>query len=230
MKILTTWCTLLLFFGCLSTTVAQSAPAATEPTTQVKKTHPDHVAIYEVLASDHSVKHGKYTMKSSHWSGEGTYDMGRKTGVWSFSSSQHGLESQYDFTNLKLLHERIPATELPLKPKPLVYQEGTYVEKQVDSEAMLLGGKSRLMHFMSKNIRYPAAAQRAGIQGVVVLAIEIDENGQMLDHKVFSSVSDDLDKESLRVLKLVPNDWIPAVVDGKPARSVLYLPVPYRLM
>ena len=65
--------------------------------------------------------------------------------------------------------------------------------------------------FIKKHLRYPAEAKANGDKGTVRLKLKLDKNGKITHVKVVKSVTDLLDKEAIRVAKLMP-DWLPAMV------------------
>lgn len=82
--------------------------------------------------------------------------------------------------------------------------------------------------WLSANIRYPATAAEAGIQGRVVVSILIEKDGSISTVAVMRGVDKDLDKEAVRVVKSMPK-WNPGKNNGVPVRSYFILPVTFRL-
>ena len=97
----------------------------------------------------------------------------------------------------------------------------------VQNEAEFPGGQSALMKWLSKNIRYPEAAYRNRIQGVVTVKFVIEKDGSVSGVSVLKGVDKDLDAEAVRVVKRMPK-WKPAW-DGKPVRSYFTLPITFKL-
>lgn len=83
--------------------------------------------------------------------------------------------------------------------------------------------------FLSKNIRYPSIAVEIGLQGRVTCQFVINKDGSIEDVQVVRSVDPSLDKEAMRVIKLMPK-WQPGIQNGKPVRVKYYLPVNFKLM
>ena len=75
--------------------------------------------------------------------------------------------------------------------------------------------KGYLDEFIKKRLRYPRTAIRAGIEGEVIATFLIDTKGNVTDLCIVQSVSEELDKETLRVLSLMPR-WKPARHSAKP--------------
>ena len=90
------------------------------------------------------------------------------------------------------------------------------------------GGINGLMRFLSENIRYPAEAQKSGIQGSVVLQFVVNTDGSIVDIQVVRSVDPSLDREAIRVVELMPN-WTPGEQRGKKVRVRYTLPINFRL-
>lgn len=64
---------------------------------------------------------------------------------------------------------------------------------------------------------YPVAAKRAGVEGLVVLVITIDETGKVVDAKVVKGLGYGLDEAALNVVQRW--EYEPASIDGKPIKS-----------
>ena len=80
------------------------------------------------------------------------------------------------------------------------------------------------------NIRYPANAQRARAQGRVFVSFVVCEDGSLCDHEVVKSTGNqDLDKEAVRVVKQMKNNWTPSEIRGRKVRTKYNLPVNFTL-
>ena len=90
------------------------------------------------------------------------------------------------------------------------------------------GGDAECMRFLNKNIKYPPIAQENGIQGRVILQFVVNKDGSIVDVTVARSVDPYLDKEAVRVVKMMPK-WKPGKQRGKPVRVKYTLPVMFRL-
>ena len=69
----------------------------------------------------------------------------------------------------------------------------------VENMPEFAGGMGGLMQYLSKNIKYPVEAQKAGIQGRVIMQVIIDKNGNVTNPKVTQPVDPLLDTEAIRV-------------------------------
>jgi periplasmic protein TonB len=90
------------------------------------------------------------------------------------------------------------------------------------------GGDQALMEFLSKHIEYPTVAQNNGIQGKVILGFVVSKTGKVEDVQIIRSLDPSLDKEALRVVKLL-GYWIPGEQKGEKVSVRYTLPVVFRL-
>lgn len=91
------------------------------------------------------------------------------------------------------------------------------------------GGPDALIAFINKNINYPQTAQDNGIQGKVVVQFVIEKDGSVGLMGVARSVDPELDKEAMRVCKML-NDFTPGRnTDGEPVRVWYKLPIIFKL-
>ena len=82
------------------------------------------------------------------------------------------------------------------------------------------GGNIQFNRWLAKNLNYPEAARRQKIQGVVVVSFMVNADGTTSDEKIVTSVDPLLDREVLRVFRMMPR-WEPGMEKGKPCRVLL---------
>lgn len=98
----------------------------------------------------------------------------------------------------------------------------------VESQPEYPGGMGELIKFLSRNIKYPAAAQQARVQGKVIVEFLVGKDGSISDIKVKRSVNPELDAEAVRVIGLMPK-WRPGEQRGKAVDVRYELPITFRL-
>ena len=87
-----------------------------------------------------------------------------------------------------------------------------------------VGGERALFTFLAQNMKYPADAQEAGVQGRAVVELTIAADGSMVNPHVTSSVHPLLEKEALRVVSMLQR-WNPAVNEnGQAVSATITLP------
>jgi TonB family protein len=99
--------------------------------------------------------------------------------------------------------------------------------KKVEVEAEFPGGQDAWVQYLIKNIHYPQAAAKNGIQGDVIVEFIVNTNGHLSDIHAISG-PDSLRAESVRVIK-ESGKWIPAMDQGKKVASYRSQPINYRL-
>jgi len=90
------------------------------------------------------------------------------------------------------------------------------------------GGMVEFMKWLTKNLKYPALAQQQKIQGKVLVAFIINKDGTITDPKIVSSAGPELDREALRVIRIMP-EWSPGEDHGKPCRTYFRIPIVFKL-
>ena len=90
------------------------------------------------------------------------------------------------------------------------------------------GGDAALMKYLANNIKYPAIAKDAGIQGTVFVTFVVDEKGEVKDVKVLRSLGGGTDEEAIRVVKSMPK-WSPGKQRGKAVKVQYNLPIRFTL-
>ena len=90
------------------------------------------------------------------------------------------------------------------------------------------GGVQELLGFLSKTIKYPAEAEKAGTQGRVIATFVVRKDGSISDAHIVKSVDPLLDAEALRVINAMPA-WTPGTQNGKPVNVKYTVPINFRL-
>lgn len=90
------------------------------------------------------------------------------------------------------------------------------------------GGMVAFMKWLTHNLKYPQAAQQQKIQGKVVVSFIVNKDGSLTDAKVVQPVNPMLDREAMRVVKMMPK-WKPGVNNNQPCRTMIAIPVVFKL-
>jgi protein TonB len=111
------------------------------------------------------------------------------------------------------------------------------VREEVDEEQIFTiveempsfpGGDAALMKYLGNNIKYPAIAKDAGIQGTVYVTFVVNEQGLVKDAKVLRSIGGGCDEEAIRVVQSMPK-WKPGKQRGKSVKVQYNLPIRFTL-
>lgn len=98
----------------------------------------------------------------------------------------------------------------------------------VELPASFPGGESGLMEYLARNIRYPEMAQQNGVEGRVIVKFIINKDGSVSEPEIVKSVSEELDREALRLVNKMPK-WQPALYKGEPVKSIFTVPINFKL-
>lgn len=123
-----------------------------------------------------------------------------------------------------LVDEQIskPKENIPIDPNDMKIYE------VVEEMPSFPGGMSALMTWLSQNIKYPAVAAEAKVEGRVMTQFVIEKDGSINDVKVIQSVDPSLDKEAVRVVKNMPR-WTPGKQNGLAVRVKYTFPLTFKL-
>lgn len=117
------------------------------------------------------------------------------------------------------------AVNTPPEPKEDVAKKVFDVVEEMPS---FPGGNGALMQFLQSNVKYPVVAQENGVQGRVQIGFVVERDGSITDVRVVRSVDPSLDKEAMRVVKMMPR-WNPGKQNGQTVRVKYTVPVLFRL-
>lgn len=90
------------------------------------------------------------------------------------------------------------------------------------------GGGSAFIQWLTRQLRYPPLAQSQRIQGRVVVSFIVNKDGSIADVKLEKSVNALLDREALRVIRMMPR-WKPGVHNNQPCRTMVTVPVVFKI-
>lgn len=90
------------------------------------------------------------------------------------------------------------------------------------------GGNRAVNKFLSENLTYPTDCINNKIQGRVIINFDVEVDGSISNIEVLRSVHPSLDREGIRVIRLMPR-WFPGIHKGKFARVKYTLPITFKL-
>lgn len=90
------------------------------------------------------------------------------------------------------------------------------------------GGEEALYKFLSKHVRYPSKATKAGAQGTVMTLFWIEKDGSLSDIQVIGRVHPALDAEAYRVIGSMPR-FVPSRTHLVPIRVRFRVPLRFVL-
>ena len=99
---------------------------------------------------------------------------------------------------------------------------------EVENAPKYPGGETAMFQFLGKNIRYPAAAAKAGIQGKVFISFIVNETGTVQNVLVTKGIGYGCDEEAARVIKSFPA-WTPGEQNGHKVNVKLTVPINFML-
>ena len=118
--------------------------------------------------------------------------------------------------------------ENPEQPTVLDMENNPLNFRVVEELPEFPGGATEFMKWLTKNLRYPTAAQQHKVQGKVVAQFIVNKDGTVSDIEIVKPVDPSLDREALRVLRMMPK-WKAGMQDAKPCRTQVCIPIVFKL-
>lgn len=117
------------------------------------------------------------------------------------------------------LTDRVPKEQNAQVGKTVIDTTKIYNMGEVDNTAFI--SNAAIMDHMKK-LKYPENLEPMNGKGTIELTVERD--GRVSDVKIIKGIHPDLDKEFIRVIKMLRFER-PATIDGLPVRSKLEMPI-----
>lgn len=100
--------------------------------------------------------------------------------------------------------------------------------KDLNKAAMQQCATEQLLKFVYDNIRYPAIARDAGVEGTVYVRFIVEKDGSVSNISVMRDIGAGCGEETIRVVKKMPK-WRPGKQRGMPVRVQFNLPIKFKL-
>ena len=136
--------------------------------------------------------------------------------------SYPGLKTQYATVKLGVRH----GIHMPIEGYNPSKEELVYMV--VEEMPEYPGGMAECMKFLSENVKYPASAHEANIQGRVIVKFTVQKDGTLTDVQIVRGVNPELDAEAIRVVKMMPK-WKPGKQKGKSVNVNFTIPITFSL-
>ena len=213
---------------------------------------------YYVLRKDKTIKHGSYKSvwvngnprqegyyhmgkKDSLWiyynrmkpvvGSRGYYKEGKKIGIWEYYDDRGNILNRYDHTERFLSYSSYEDTTKvhAIRITDSLSLNDSIIETKLDFPPVYLEGEKNKFRIIQDNIVYPSTAIKDNIFGTVRIAFFVTKEGYAVDHKIIKSIGGGCYEEALRVVKLIPDEWCPGVLDGNIVEARVIVPITFVL-
>lgn len=96
-------------------------------------------------------------------------------------------------------------------------------EDYTDAATKSLCANKKLFSFIQKNLKFPEAAKKSGVEGRVVTSFIVEADGRLTNIKVVQDIGSGCGDAAVAVLKAMPN-WVPGLKDGNAVAVEMKLP------
>lgn len=216
----------LLFLACIISSLFSFAQETKKIV--IKSKTPAFTEEFYVLVDSPDIRHGEYvrTFNGEYGTSEnGQYDRGKRVGIWQYKGFKGEIEQQIDFSNQKV----ILAKPLRLMTSSFIIQGDSLVENTASDLPLFLGGQSRISSYLIKHLEYPMSAKRVGMDGLVFVSAIVTKDGKLINEKVEMGLGYGLDEESIRVIQMLPDEWLPVGWGSQPQDCKVVFQIRYLL-
>ena len=174
---------------------------------------------------------------------------------WTFFADDEDLEAEMELSPLKRDQDEIPMmlpqeqkaeqpkseqlnlveedVELPPPVEPeLMEKPDPEAEAEEKPEVVDMYNEPidfrEFMKWLTKNLKYPALAQKRKVKGRVVAQFVVNTDGSISDLELTEKLETSCDNEVLRVLRMMPK-WQAGMMNAKPCRTKVCIPVVFNL-
>ncbi len=148
---------------------------------------------------------------------------GYKTGIWEYYDGSNELALKIDYDRNQIIYLA------PDNGPYAVEINGEFVMKEVDRQPRYLGSMSEILLTIASAIDYPEKARANGIQGNFQVAFTVGVDGRMQDFEVLNDLGQGCGAAAVSALKVVPAQWIPALIDGRPYPTRFIIPYRFEI-
>lgn len=146
-------------------------------------------------------------------------------------SDEETIEEELDIKDMEVevdtkVDYEVPETVIEEPEEEPVEEEEIFTI--VEQMPEFPGGIEALFKYLADNLKYPAMARDAKIQGKVYVTFVVDKDGSISDVKVLRGIGGGCDEEAVRVIKNMPK-WKPGRQRDIPVRVQYNLPINFIL-
>ncbi|GAB3689335.1 M56 family metallopeptidase [Spirosoma flavus] len=121
-----------------------------------------------------------------------------------------------------------PNPAMPARITPTTETINGKVYTSVEEPAAFPTGIPGLMQYVAHELRYPAKAKAAGVEGNVFVEFVVLPTGEIGTATIKKGIGSGCDEEALRIVRQMPR-WLPAQQNGKPVATQFVLPIQFAL-
>ena len=144
------------------------------------------------------------------------------------------LDQKFNYTTRELIFNQ---DDLTKNNKYKVINATDTIETVLDRPPVYIGGSGFINECFSDSIKYPQDARENLIMGTFYVLFIIDQDGNTSNFKTVSGKTPEKDSfkmgslraEAVRVVKLIPPNWLPGILNGKPVKVECVMPIRFVL-
>jgi protein TonB len=106
--------------------------------------------------------------------------------------------------------------------------DDTGIASSIDVYPRYPGGDDSRLYYLRRQVRYPEAALKAQVQGVVMVVFVVEVDGTVSHVEVPNPIGGGCDEEAIRVTREMPR-WEPGKRKGRAVRVMVRMPIVFKI-
>ncbi len=154
---------------------------------------------------------------------KGKVENGQRIGKWDYYDKKEELALTFDYDSLRISYLEQDTSSY------LIYQEDDWKSLKLDRQLRYLGSYAHLYDFLAMNLSstYSADAGKKDINTIILLELEFNEKGKLIEEKIIGDHKQYLEGAILTVAESIPEYWIPAIYNGSTVNAKIAFPIIY---
>ena len=138
-----------------------------------------------------------------------------------------GLNAQDYLASLDFTSDKQEAIN-PIETKSVSEPVISTTSKKLYKRPEFVNPEISLQDYLEQNLIYPEVAKAYGAEGEAIVKLIISSDGNIEGHKILKSAHPLLDRPVANMVNLLPK-LNPAIIEGRPSRSILVVPIRFSL-
>ena len=245
---------ILIFFSLIQ--VSCQSETNLKLITKNRGVSPKSIEKYYVVRNNKKIRTGKYekykgvvlvetgyyknNLRDSIWTdysldgniiAQGNFKNDYKVGLWYYLSFQGDTIQIYNHTDKIMVYYNIEKERELFPHKILLNGLDTEIDTSkltiADKIPVFIGGTTMIHNLIITNLTYPVIDAENGKKGVSKVAFTIDKEGKINNVYTKNTISEGIDKEAIRLVNLLGDNWEPGEQNGKKVNVEFVLPLTF---
>ena len=151
---------------------------------------------------------------------KGSFEQGKKAGVWSFMGNKNSTYLKYDYDQKELIQnmgQALASDSIQVKLR------NEFKLKSIDRPAIFIGYKNEIKDIINEEMNPPPIIIKESKSGMVVISFVVNQIGEAVNFTIESTFNDQINESVLNSVERITYEWVPAAINGASVVSKMYM-------